>query len=130
MTTATARSRAPSNGGTGKTGGAAVLFDLDAYEAEATRAPFTFTLGGKDFEMPHMGTLDWHHGLDGDGNPIGLTIHETMRLGLGDQWEKFDKLKLSSAGYNELWRRWSKHSSDDPGKDEASPDSSGDTAGQ
>jgi len=91
------------------------VFDLDAYQAEAVQEPFRFTLGGREFELPHLLCMDWHAG---DG-----IVSDMVRAGLGEQWEAFNGCRLTAGGYNELWRQWKEHSGDVPGEDGASPGS-------
>jgi hypothetical protein len=100
--------------------GKPVSLDLDAYEAEANREPFIFTLGGSRFEMPHMGDLDWHTQLGPDGTPDGLNVRDLLRAGLGTQWAQFDSLNLSGGGWNKLFESWMKHSGTDAGEGGAS----------
>lgn len=124
--TTTAASRTAQNHGAlknGNGGKAASIFDLDAYQAEAMHEPFTFTLAGQVFAMPHLSDIDWHASLDDDGQPGVPTVHKMLREGLGAQWEAFTQCKLSGAGYNKLWERWQEHSGLDLGEDDASPPS-------
>ena len=125
MTTTAAARKAAQNHGSLKNGNGdgtpRNIFDLDAYQAEAAHEPFTFTLAGQVFEMPHLSDIDWHASLDEHGNPGVPTVHKMLREGLGTQWEAFTKCALSGAGYNELWKRWQEHSGLDLGEDDASP---------
>jgi hypothetical protein len=73
--------------------------------------------------MPHLSDLDWHAGLDEDGNPGIPTVHNMLRAGLADQWAMFNRCKVSGDGWNELWKRWQVHSGIDLGEDSASPGS-------
>jgi hypothetical protein len=125
MTTAAGRRTAQNHGAlkNGNGTGSGSVFDLDAYQAEAMREPFTFTLSGRRFTMPHLSDIDWHASLDDDGNPGVPTVHKMLRKGLGDQWDAFDRCALSGAGYNKLWETWQEHSGLDLGEDSASPPS-------
>ncbi len=106
------------------------VFDLDAYAAEARQEPFRFRLGGQEFAAAHMRDINWQ-GIAGEeefGAP--RTGHELLKLALGDQWEKFEQIGLSSGGYNELQRRWHEHCGIDLGESGASDGSSEPTPGQ
>ena len=116
----TAQNHGALKNGSNGNGKAASIFDLDAYQAEAVHEPFTFTLSGQVFTLPHLSDIDWHASLDDDGN-IGVpTVHKMLRKGLGDQWDAFFQCELSGAGYNKLWERWQEHSGLDLGEDTAS----------
>lgn len=104
-----------------KANGKPVMFDLDAYQAEAQREPFSFSLAGKTFVLPHLSDLDWHLGIGEDGRPGDPTVYTLLRSGLGDQWAQFNKLKLTAAGYNALWEKWQQHSGVELGESSASP---------
>lgn len=96
-------------------------FDLDAYEAEAERKPFTFKLGGESYELPHTEAIEWHQ-LENLNGP------DLVKLALGDQFARFDKHSLTAGGYKELQRRWFAHSGVSLGESSASSDSSKSTA--
>lgn len=106
------------------------VYDLDAYVAEVSHEPFRFRLGGVEFEAAHMSDIDWLPVAGGEDLTGNITGHQYLKLALGDQWEKFTKIPLSSEGYNELQRRWYKHAGIDLGEPDASPVSSETTAGQ
>lgn len=92
-------------------------FDLDAYEAEATREPFRFTYKGEDFELQHTQAIDWHE-------LSNLNGAELVEVGLGpEQWERFNKLRLTAGGYKELQRRWFEHAGVSLGESKGSPSS-------
>jgi hypothetical protein len=106
------------------------VWDLDAYAAEAQKEPFRFRLGGTAFTVPHISDIDWLSVAGGEDFGAMPTGHELLKLALGDQWKAFTDIPLSSEGYNELQRRWHRHSGIDLGEQDASPVSSETTAGQ
>lgn len=122
--------RRPATAASGQNGSEAAVFDLDTYAAEARKEPFRFRLGGVEFEAAHISDIDWIAAAGGDDFSAPLTGHELLKRALGGQWEKFTAIPLSSEGYNELQRRWHKHSGIDLGESGASPGSSETTAGQ
>src|SRR2546430_1822412 len=98
MTTTAAARAAKQNHGALKNGNGsapASIFDLDAYQAEAMREPFTFTLSGQVFEMPHLLDIDWHASLGDDGVPGNATVLQMLRAGLGDQWAAFNECMIN-----------------------------------
>lgn len=116
-------------------------FDLDAYAAEARRAPFTFRYGGRSWELAHMADVDWRVIERADQGEISA-IREALHAGFGcvhegdtaavhtDQALAFDRLPQPLRIMNRLFDQWLKHAGLEPGESPASPDSSASTAGQ
>ena len=94
-----------------KTTSPAEPFDLDAFEAEAAsgREPFKFKLGGEEFVLPHLQTLDWKDSLSLGSDGL-MGAQELLRRSLGDDYERFEAKNLSVQGYNRVMQAWGEHS--------------------
>lgn len=95
-------------------------FDLDAVEAEVKREPFVFTLGGRQWTLPHMEDMDRQiiHHIDQGNQKLA---REAIRLGLGeDVYAEFDELPLSLGGVDKLFEAWMRHSGMASGNSQAS----------
>ena len=103
------------------------VFDLDVFVKEAKKEPFRFRLAGREFTAAHMADIDWLPVAGGKDFSGLLTGHKFLKLALGDQWEEFTEIPLSSGGYNELQRKWYAHSGVELGESQGSGGSSGTT---
>lgn len=86
-----------------------MAYDLDAAIREDTADPFTFTLGGKEFTLPHMADVD-KEALTLSDTSGGDAVLDVLKLALGKQWAAFDKVPLSVKGVNKLYEAWLEHS--------------------
>lgn len=99
------------------------MFDLDALVAEESGEPFRFRAGGKEWELPPYGSLDWQVLEYSDGNDLAFT-RAALRVGLGEQWPAFDAIRgLGVTAVSVLVERWVAHSGVVPGESQASSDS-------
>lgn len=96
-----------------------MAYDLDAAIREETAEPFTFTLGGKEFTIPHMQDVDKAALYIAD-SAGGQDVLDALKLALGEQWAAFDKLPLSVSGVNKLYEAWLEHSGLKSGESQAS----------
>lgn len=105
------------------------VFDLDAVAAEETKEPLRFTWHGQEWTLAHMTGVDWR--VIELANTGDLeAIRRAFRYGMGDeQADRFDEVPQPIAAMTALFRRWLEHNGLTEGESEASPDSSGSTAG-
>jgi hypothetical protein len=88
-------------------------FDLDALEVEGEGAePFTFTYKGETFTMPLAASMPWQDqlALESAGQS------ESLRLILGDQYERFERLPMSAGRLGKLLEAWLAHQGLKPGE--------------
>lgn len=99
-------------------------FNLDAVKVEKTLRPFRFHFGGKRWEMIHRELLDQVPVLEAmeRGGDAEATL-VSLRRALGDQWEGFRKLGLTSPQLNELVAAYDKFCGADQGESSGSTDS-------
>jgi hypothetical protein len=90
-------------------------YDLDAAVREAKGERFTFSLGGKEFSLPHQTDVDKNFLAVADSEG-GAAVLESLKIALGDQWAAFDAIALSVDGVDMLFREWNKHSGVESGE--------------
>lgn len=80
-----------------------VSLDLDAVEKESDPGPFTFRAGGERFEARDVRDVPWQDliGLD-----LGL---DSLRTALGDEWERFEKVRLPGWKLDAVITNYMKH---------------------
>jgi hypothetical protein len=89
-------------------------FKLDALEVEGESGePFTFETHGETFTMPLASAMPWQDQLALET----ATQMESLRLILGDeQFERFQKVPMSSARLGALLKQWMEHQGLQPGE--------------
>lgn len=109
------------------------LFDLGDYIAENRKAPYKFTYGEHQFELPHFSDIDWRTAETAeaaDGSTNVTALRKVFKHAFGeDQWADFEALPQPSGAMGELLRRWKRHAGLKPGESQGSADSSESTAG-
>jgi hypothetical protein len=97
------------------------VFDLDAVAKEASGEPFTFTLGGEQFELPVLTGLDRREFARFLGAIKGEDIDGALALLLGGQgWARFDALPITMEQVNKLLEAYLAHQGLTPGESSAS----------
>ena len=104
------------------------VFDLDAVAAEATKEPFRFRFGGREWSLAHLSDIDWRVVARADTGDLDA-VREAVSSGLGDQFAEFDQLPQPISMMTVLFDRWLAHSGLAAGEQPASPTSSESTAG-
>jgi hypothetical protein len=88
-------------------------FDLDALEVEGEDSPpFEFTYKGETFQLPAATAMPWQDQLALE-NADQL---ESLRLILGDQFPRFEKLPMSASRLGKLIEAWQSHQGLKPGE--------------
>ncbi|HET7388425.1 MAG TPA: hypothetical protein VFJ19_17365 [Nocardioidaceae bacterium] len=80
-----------------------VSLDLDTLEKESDPGPFTFRAGGERFEVRDVRDVDWQDLLTVD---LGI---ESLRAALGDDWKRFEKVRLSGWKLDKLIAGFMRH---------------------
>src|SRR5690606_18290310 len=111
--------------------------------AEAAKEPFRFVFSGREWRLLHMSEIDWRVIERADSGNISA-IREAFHAGFGcvhdgdtaihsdihsDQATEFDRLHQGITAMTILFRRWAAHAGLAEGESQASPASSGSTAG-
>lgn len=99
-------------------------FNLDALENEARNTNkeqyFRFTLGGREWALPPLGTLDRKTITSVDGEDPE-SMMKAFKVGLGDaDYAAFDELDLTIDGLTLLNDAWAEHSGITVGESKAS----------
>ena len=84
-------------------------YDLDAAIREDVGAVFTFTVGGKQFTLPHQKDVDKSTLVIAAATESAAGMAQ-LKIALGEQWRAFDKIKLSVDGIDKLFNAWNLHS--------------------
>ncbi|MFJ5089966.1 hypothetical protein [Streptomyces sp. NPDC088674] len=95
-------------------------FNLDAVKAESDLTPFRVHFNGRRWEFAHLEGLDiWDVVEVADGGDLQAVLG-ALRLGLGDQYAEFRKIRLPQYKVMTLFRAYQKHCGMEPGESEAS----------
>lgn len=98
-----------------------VHFDLDAVENEAVEEPFRFAAGGEQFTCISPEDADWQTSADVEtGEGLRAFVAEL----LGDDYDRFAKLRVTNRQLNRLIEAAQKHYGIQTGESKASPRSS------
>lgn len=91
-----------------------VVFDVDAIMADV-KAPFDFTVGGKDYHLPNFSTLTTRQAL-----ALGRGEVEAVLAEITDQATADVLLDLPGYVGDAITVAWTKHAGEKPGEGKAS----------